>query len=243
MRSSSTSAAAALVRKCRVTPPRIYMRLEQRRHRGHGDLRLEGDARDPAVARIEMGVLAGFTGERPIVVAQRIAQPVVAGGAAEGLDMLVLVERRDALCGQLPADPVRFLDEMDMPAPARGGEGRSHPAGAAADDKDVALDHACVRQVADGNHRDRRIAVDRHPHDIDQGLASAFHGWQLTLETWRPLRRNRAAGSRACRAATPAYLRQRCGRRPARRRGWPRPVPWPHSARRAEWEAPSAQAS
>ena len=54
--------------------------------------------------------------------------------------MLVLVERRDALGGQLPADPVRLLDEMDMPAAARGGQRSGNAAGAAADDEDIALD-------------------------------------------------------------------------------------------------------
>src|SRR5436190_12800642 len=89
----------------------------------------------------------------------------------------MLVERRDALGGQLPADPVCFLDQMHMPAAACSGKGGCDPAGAAADNKDFALDYARVRQVADGHHGDRGVAVDRNPYDIDQGFASVFHGW------------------------------------------------------------------
>src|SRR5215204_6497252 len=101
-----------------VKAPRIEMRLEQRHHRRDRHFGLESHARDPTVAGIEMGLLPGLAGERPIMVAQRIAQLVIAGGAAEILDVIVLVESGDASGGQLPADPVGFLDEMDDATPA-----------------------------------------------------------------------------------------------------------------------------
>ena len=63
-----------------------------------------------------------------------------------------------------------------MPASAGDSEGSSDPAGAAANDEDIAFDHPCIRQVANGNHRGVRIAIDRNPHDIDQSFALTFHG-------------------------------------------------------------------
>jgi hypothetical protein len=109
------------------------------------------------------------------VVPQRIAETVVARGTAEIFDMIVLVERGDSLGGQLPADPVRFLNEMDLPSPTRGSQRRRNATRAAADDQDVTGDNACLRHVADGNHRDGRIAVDRNAHDVDQGLQLVLH--------------------------------------------------------------------
>ena len=134
-------------------PTRVHMWLEECHHRGHGNLRLEGNARDPAIAWIEMRLLARLTSEWAIVIAQHVAQLVVAGGAAEGLDMLVLVECRDALCGQLPADPVGLLDEMDMPAPACGGKRGSNSTRAAADNKDIATDDTRISEIANSDHR------------------------------------------------------------------------------------------
>ena len=55
-------------------PASLDVRLEERINGGYGDLRLESDARDPAVAGIEMRAPAGIAGKRPIVIAQRIAQ-------------------------------------------------------------------------------------------------------------------------------------------------------------------------
>jgi hypothetical protein len=43
---------------------RIDLRLQQRHHGGYGDLWLEGKARHPTVAGIEVGTLPGGTRDR-----------------------------------------------------------------------------------------------------------------------------------------------------------------------------------
>ena len=89
--------------------------------------------------------------------------------------MIVLVQRRHALGRQLAADPVGLLGEMDAPAATSGRQCGRNPAGATPDDEDIAGDRVRRRQVADGHDDAGGIAVDGHPHDIDQSLAAALH--------------------------------------------------------------------
>ena len=76
---------------------------------------LEGEVRHPAGARVA-GRPPWIEPELLVVGADRPAQGVVARGASEALDQVVLVERRDALRRQLPAEPVGLLDETRLPA-------------------------------------------------------------------------------------------------------------------------------
>ena len=92
-------------------PARLEYAVEQRIH--------GGDA--PPSARKRRGVTQQLPGlksgahrHRPqaaVVVAQRIAQVVVARSAPESLDVIVLVQRRNALRGELATEPVGLLDE------------------------------------------------------------------------------------------------------------------------------------
>ncbi len=104
--------------------------------RRDGDARLEREPRDPAPARIELCVARARAAT--IVIADELAEPVVARGPAERLDVLVLVERRDALRGHLPAEPVGLLEQHDPAAAPRRGERGGDAAGAAAGDQDLA---------------------------------------------------------------------------------------------------------
>src|SRR4051812_16538015 len=92
------------------------------------DAGLEGEPRYPAVTGVRFAV----------VRADRVAQRVVARRAAARLDVLMLVERGDALRGELPAEPVGLLEQHDAAATARGGERGGDTACAAAGDQDVA---------------------------------------------------------------------------------------------------------
>jgi len=117
-------------------------RLHERRCHGlegtHGHARLEGETRDPAAARIRMRLGGQGGRETAIVVADGLAEGVVAARPAEALDVLMLVEGRDALGGELAADPVRLLEEAHAPARARRGQRRRHAARAAAHHQHVA---------------------------------------------------------------------------------------------------------
>ena len=108
------------------------------------------------------------------MVAERVPQPVVAGGAAEALDVLMLVQCRDALRGQLPAHPVGLLDQADALSPPRRRQGRGHTAGAAAYDQYVAGDLRRLIEALDPDQRRGRIATHRHPHDVDQRVELRF---------------------------------------------------------------------
>src|SRR5439155_25439240 len=92
------------------------------------DARLEGEPRDPAVAGVRLAV----------VLANGAAQRVVARRAPAGFDVLVLVESRDALRGQLAAEPVGLLEQYHAAAVPRRRQGRGDTASAAADDQDLA---------------------------------------------------------------------------------------------------------
>src|SRR5215218_8132275 len=70
----------------------IEVWFEQRHHRRYGHLRLKSQPRDLTIAGIEMGLFPSLACQGPIIVAQRIAQLAIAGGAAETLDVVVLVE-------------------------------------------------------------------------------------------------------------------------------------------------------
>ena len=157
-------------------PPFANMRLQQGHDRGDGYLRLEGDAADPAIAGIEVWLSARLASVRPIVVAQGVAQLIVARRAAERLDVLMLVQRGDTLCGQLAADPIRFLDEMDAAAAPCGSERCGHAACSSAHDKHIALDLAGPGKIGHPHNRHGRVAVGRHPHDVHQRIETAIHG-------------------------------------------------------------------
>ena len=135
--------------------------------------RLEGQARDPAGARIEVGRCRSRR-RLAVVVAQRLAQGVVARGAAEGLDVLVLVERGDALRGELAAEPVGFLEQADAAAAARGRQRRGDAAGAAADDQDLALDLVRRDRSGDPTTATPGSPACRHPHDVDDLVEPAL---------------------------------------------------------------------
>ena len=122
-----------------------------------------------------MRLLASFVRARAIMIPQSLAQAIVAGGAAELLDVLVLVERGNALRRQLSADPVRFLDEMDMTSAPGGGERGGNSAGAASDHEHVARDVTRVAKIRHAHDGDGRIAVHRHPHDVDEGVERTVH--------------------------------------------------------------------
>src|SRR5438034_11374398 len=79
-------------------------------------------------------------GEATVVVADRLAQGVVAPRPAEALDVLVLVERRHALCCELPANPVRLLDQADGSSAARSRQRRRDATRPAAGDEHVTGD-------------------------------------------------------------------------------------------------------
>src|SRR5215510_12906627 len=102
------------------------MRSEHLLDDADGNARLERKARDPAVTWVELAV----------VPPDRIAQLVVAARAAERLDVLVLVERRHSLRGQLPAEPVGLLEQHHAAAAPRRGQRGGDAAGAAARDQD-----------------------------------------------------------------------------------------------------------
>ena len=109
------------------------------------------------------------------MVPQRIAQRVVAGGATECLDVIVLIKGGDALGSQLPPDPVCLLENMHALPATRSGQRRGHSARAAADHKDITRDLARLAQAADRNYCNRRIAVDGHPHHVNQSVQRILH--------------------------------------------------------------------
>ena len=91
-------------------------RLDERREQGvdraHGHRRLEREAADPARAGIAAAV-AAQQAEIRVVVANVLAEAVVARGPAKALDQVVLIEGGDALRGELAPEPVGLLDEAD----------------------------------------------------------------------------------------------------------------------------------
>ena len=122
-----------------------------------------------------MGLLAGIVGVGAVMIAQGVAQRVVAGSAAEVLDVLVLVKRGDALCGQLAADPIRLLQQMHPASAPGGGERCGHAACAAANDKDIALDLTGRFQSACADDGNAGITIDWHPHDVDEFIENVLH--------------------------------------------------------------------
>src|SRR2546430_15149132 len=77
------------------------MRLQHALDHTDSDAWLESEARHPTIAGIGLAV----------VPADRIAQGVVARGAAERLDVLMLVERGNALRRHLTAEPIGFFQQ------------------------------------------------------------------------------------------------------------------------------------
>ena len=166
--------------------------LQQGHHGRHGYLRLEGDARDPAVARIEMRLLAGFACVRAIMVPQGVAQPIVAGGAAE-LSRCAHA-RRARKC------PAPSAVRRSNPSPRRDAHGvragrrRARRQRRRCRRRQRARRTRCharcqIRHAHDG---DGRIAVHRHPHDVDQGIERAVH--QVLSAPWCSAARARSAG-------------------------------------------------
>ena len=117
--------------------------LEHAAEGGQAGARLEAEAAHPAVAGIEEGGGLRLSGERvavPVVVADPLAELVVEGGGPAALDVLMLVEGRDALRGALAAEPGGLLGEADPVPEAGGAEGGRAAAETAADDEDVTFD-------------------------------------------------------------------------------------------------------
>ena len=171
--SPETTTATGFVRRKTRSVPRLDERGEQPDQHRCADGGLEGEARHPARARVARA--RGRRGRaRAVVRADRLTQRVVARGPAEALDQIVLVERRDALRRQLPAEPVGLLGEADPPPSAGGGERRGDAARAAADDQDLALDLVRLDRVRHPNDRDRRIAARRNPSDVDDLVERAL---------------------------------------------------------------------
>ena len=182
------------------------------------DPRLERQPAHPAVARVEIGGPARVAGARPVRVAQQVAQPVVARGAAEGLDVRMLVERAHALCGELAAEPVGLLEQHDLPAGGRRGQRGGDPAGAAADDQDLAALAARAFDGGAGHDGDRCVAARGHPHDIEHGVERAQHVILLS-GPWSRAARARSAGTRS-----PGRARRPAGPGRARSSGRCRPA-------------------
>ena len=157
-------------------PASLNVRLEERINGGYRHPRFESDTRHPAVAGIEVSAPAGIARKRPIVIAQRITQVVVARSAPETLDVIVLVQGRNALRRELATDPVGLFDEVNAFFTARGCERRSNSSRSTAHNEHIACYVVLGMEVADRNDSDTGIAVDGHPHDIDQRVTSAFHG-------------------------------------------------------------------
>ena len=141
------------------------------------------------------------------MVADALAERVVRPRAAEALDMLVLVQRRDPLGRELAADPVSLLQQEDAGVArlqCRPGAGRRQrggdAAGAAAHHQHVAGDllHAGSGLSA-VEHGHRRVAGGGHGHDVEQrrhliimlGSQSASWGNAMTLmsaTTWSAMK-------------------------------------------------------
>ena len=183
--------------------------------------RLEHKARDPAGPGIEVGTATGSARAGAILIPHPAAEPVVAGRAAEGLDVLVLVQRRDALRAHLPAQPVGFLEQYHA-APGAGRSKRSSDAaGAAAGDQDLAGCLARGFKVRHRQHGNRRIATRRDAHDIKHRIERAPHAGILN-SPWCPAARARSAGTRS-----PGRARQIAGPCRARSTGRYRPAKYP----------------
>src|SRR5579862_847345 len=120
-------------------------------HRRRGP-RLERERAHPGVAGVERSRAVrgrGQTVGAAVVGADPVAQLVVRRGAAERLDVLVLVEGGDALGGDLPAGPRRFFGQADAQAEPGGAQGRGNAAEAGAADEHVTGD---LRNLGGGLH-------------------------------------------------------------------------------------------
>ena len=148
----------------------------------------------------------------------RSRSAVIARGAAEGLDVRVLVERAHALCSELPAEPVGLFEQHDLPAGRRRGQRGSDPAGAAADDQDLAALAADAVDAWAGHDRDRCVAARGHPHDIEHGVERAQHASLLSGPS------SRAARARSAGTRSPGRARRPAGRGRARSSGRCRPA-------------------
>ena len=126
--------------------------------RAEGGRGLEGQARDPAAARIQGLMPVSLGDEPPVLVPDGLAQPVVGPRAAEPLDVLMLVQRGDALGGGLSAEPVGLLQKAYAPSMSCGCPSRRHSAETASDDEDVALDVGGPYRAVDADHCGERVA-------------------------------------------------------------------------------------
>ncbi len=99
------------------------------------------ERRDPAITRIEEGLLAGRSGEgvvATVVVANSIAETPVTRGAPKTLDPAVLI-RRHRLCGQLAANPVRLFRQDNRGASLGRRQRRRKSAHTSANNQDIGL--------------------------------------------------------------------------------------------------------
>ncbi len=113
--------------------------------------------------------------QRAVVPAQRLAQRIVAGGAAEGLDVLVLVERGHALRRELAAEPVGLLQQVDVaaararrraPRPRRRCR-RRRPAPRSRSSRAGAAPSTATTATAGS-------PASGHAHDVDDGVDAAL---------------------------------------------------------------------
>ena len=101
------------------------------------------------------------------MVANELAETVVARGPAKALDQVVLIEGGDALRGELAPEPVGLLDEADRAAAPRRRERRGDTARPSADDDDLALDLRHGPRLRHAHDRSRRISGGRDAYDVD----------------------------------------------------------------------------
>src|SRR5256712_4012645 len=121
----------------------VDSRRRHRREHVEGDAGLEGQASDPAPPGMGMALAGQRRRQRAVVVADCFAERVVAARPTEVLDVVVLVESRDALGRELAADPVGLLEEDHSSGGGQlacGSERGGYASSAAADDEDVAGD-------------------------------------------------------------------------------------------------------
>ena len=128
---------------------------------GEGDAGFVAEARDGAVAGVEIGVAraSAVSGEvAEVIIADALAEVEVGTGAAEGFDPGVLVGR-NGLGGELAADPIGFFGQDDAEAVAGGGQRGRAAARATADDDEVGGEFLHSRGSRHGARGWRRLRL------------------------------------------------------------------------------------
>ena len=116
------------------------IRREHFQQHFQGGMRLEAQAADPAVARVERRAVRHVrTSSKAhlVVLADSGAKLAVAARAGRSFNAAVLIQRRDCLAGHLPANPGAFFRQDDAHPGLERGEGCRHTAQAGANDGDV----------------------------------------------------------------------------------------------------------